>query len=232
MQFGSWLETQRRDPASPSQPSPRSEGSEVAASDGGASPQPSPRDAAGASSPPPAPAPRQLARAALSRDCRTETRLVDGASGRQEMTVVLAARGVPLRDSPLVSAKQAGALVAALCEPLVRVQAGRLTRRLDAPTVLRPAEGRGALSLWLLPNDDLSLVWQEAAGAAPQARQDCDVSMWEELARFPAGAAQLVSDEPRELRRCCAVAACGLAAAESLHSGARLGCMHDAVFLL
>jgi len=45
--------------------------------------------------------------AALARDCRMETRLVDGcARARQEMTIILAAPGMPLHKSPLVTAKQ------------------------------------------------------------------------------------------------------------------------------
>lgn len=99
---------------------------------------------------------------------------------------------------------QAAALVSAICEPLVQVQVGKLTRRLEAPTILSPAEDRGMLSLWLLPNDDLSLVWQGRATpthqhASPsQQGRSCEISVWEELARFPANC-PVSNDEPREL---------------------------------
>ncbi|KAG7673263.1 hypothetical protein Ndes2526B_g03307 [Nannochloris sp. 'desiccata'] len=157
--------------------------------------------------------------ASLARDCRMETRLLDGsARGRQDMTIMLAAPGMPLHKSPLVTTRQATSLLSALCEPLVQVSVGRLTRRLESPTMLHTTQDRGVLSLWLLPNDDLSLVWQgrikettssrsapevssssrETTSAAPtvgtapvvhgEQCDSCDVSLWEELARFPSGA--------------------------------------------
>jgi len=99
---------------------------------------------------------------------------------------------------------QAAALVSAICEPLVQVQVGKLTRRLEAPTILCPAEDRGVLSLWLLPNDDLSLVWQgratsarEQAASPSEEERTHHVSVWEELARFPASSVTS-SDEPRK----------------------------------
>jgi hypothetical protein len=177
---------------------------------------------------------RRLARAPLAQDCRTETRMTEGNvhRGRQEMTLVLAAPGVPLHKAPVITAKQAGALLQALCEPLVHVAAGRLTRRLEKPNLLQPTEERGILSLWLLPNDDLSLVWQstcrsdlatsqtsfdaESSGGVPSQalprassggadaatvqgqavhETSCDISMLEELIRFPAGC-HLESEDP------------------------------------
>lgn len=146
------------------------------------------------------------------------------------MTIMLAAPGMPLHKSPFITTRQATSLLSALCEPLVQVGVGRLTRRLESPTLLRPTEDKGVISLWLLPNDDLSLVWQGRAadvslpgptttgttgtatvassspppslsnptpcpstsGPAVQAVQDveragCEVTVWEELARFPSG---------------------------------------------
>jgi hypothetical protein len=167
--------------------------------------------------PAPALAPRPRPGAALPRDCRTETRHLGAAPrARRELTLMLAAPGVPVRDSPLLEARQAGALVAALAEPLVTLPAGRLTRRLEAPAALRPTGERGALGLWLLANDDVVLVWQAggagvaaagaalgpagaaaAAAATPGAAQlALDLAVWEEVARFPAGAPPLLDDAP------------------------------------
>ncbi|KAL4451896.1 hypothetical protein ABPG75_007558 [Micractinium tetrahymenae] len=97
-------------------------------------------------------------------DCRAETRLTSDSSSRarQEMTVLLAAPGMPLHQAPVLTARQATALVSAICEPLLSLPVGRLTRKLSAPTKLQPTEDRGVLSLWLLPDDSLSLVWQSA----------------------------------------------------------------------
>lgn len=97
-------------------------------------------------------------------DCRAETRLISESASRarQETTVLLAAPGMPLHQAPVLTARQASALVSAICEPLLSLPVGRLTRKLSAPTKLQPTEDRGALSLWLLPDDSLSLVWQSA----------------------------------------------------------------------
>ena len=97
-------------------------------------------------------------------DCRAEMRLTRAASSRarQEMTVMLAAPGMPLHQAPILTAKQASALMASICEPLLSLPVGRLTRKLSAPTKLQPTEDRGLISLWLLPDDSLSLVWQSA----------------------------------------------------------------------
>lgn len=150
---------------------------------------------------------------------------------------MLAAPGMPLHKSPFITTRQATSLLSALCEPLVQVSVGRLTRRLESPTLLRPTQDKGVISLWLLPNDDLSLVWQGRAtdtslpglatgtgapiGVQPGAaavtsssntdmpsptatngstsslpavravqdveRAGCEVTVWEELARFPSG---------------------------------------------
>lgn len=64
---------------------------------------------------------------------------------------------------------QASSLMAAICEPLLSLPVGRLTRKLAAPTKLQPTDDRGVLSLWLLPDDSLSLVWQSAQHLAPAA---------------------------------------------------------------
>lgn len=158
--------------------------------------------------------------ASLARDCRMETRLVDGCGrARQEMTIMLAAPGTPLHKSPFVTAKQAGSLLAALYDPLVQVSVGRLTRRLEDPSMLRPTQDRGTLGLWLLPNDDLSLVWQGRTASADETAQTAarvhpslalrsgnrcttsdamaEVVVWEELARFPASR-HTSHDEPCE----------------------------------
>lgn len=82
---------------------------------------------------------------------------------------------------------------------------------MEAPTKLSPTSEVGFLSLWLLPNDDLSLVWQareqqsaaddviedeeELNESAAVGSADSDVTLWEELVRFPAGALPTV-DEP------------------------------------
>jgi len=108
--------------------------------------------------------------------------------------------------SVILLSSQAKSLLAALYEPLIQVSVGRLTRRLEAPTILCPSEDRGTLGLWLLPNDDLSLVWQGRAtqqsevdyaslhplgrglgrrGACDIQRCRVEVAAWEELARFP-----------------------------------------------
>lgn len=97
---------------------------------------------------------------------------------------------------------QAMSLLKAISEPLISLEAGRLTRKLSSPTKLQPTEERGVLSLWLLPNDDLALCWQTsvqapaAAGAAGEGRQaGCNVAVWEALAHFPEGCFY-DSDEP------------------------------------
>lgn len=106
-----------------------------------------------------------------------------------------------------------GALLAALSEPLVTVRAGRLTRKLSAPSRLQPVLGeRGSLSLWILPNDDLSLVWQSEAAMSPDVAlatelvqqpcrlAGCSAVLWTEVARFPAGC-HLADEAPRESMR-------------------------------
>eukprot|EP00887_Chlorella_sp_A99_P007900 scaffold20.g7900.t1 len=125
-------------------------------------------------SPPPAAPPRPQLRPLLA-DCRCEMRMASECSrARQEALVMLAAPGMPLHRAPVLTARQAQALIAAVSEPLVSINAGRLTRRLAAPTRLEPTAARGKLSLWLLPSDDLVLTWQETtdlppAEAEPQA---------------------------------------------------------------
>jgi hypothetical protein len=92
---------------------------------------------------------------------------------RQEMTVVLAAPGMPLHHAPVLTAKQASSLMAAICEPLLSLPVGRLTRKLSAPTKLQPTGDRGMLSLWLLPDDSLSLVWQSAQQLPAATLEEC-----------------------------------------------------------
>jgi hypothetical protein len=103
-------------------------------------------------------------------------------------------------------------LLNVLSGPLVEVRAGRLTRKLSAPTRLQPVpDERGTLALWLLPNDDLSLVWQATVpgpprvdlavvadgGGRPCRLASCGAVLWTELARFPAGC-HLHDEAPRE----------------------------------
>lgn len=117
---------------------------------------------------------------------------------------------------------QASSLVSAIAEPLVTIDVGKMTRQLSDPVKLRHVEScQGQLRLWLLPNDDLSLMWHHTAagprvstsaiigraldedvdderegGLLADVREaSCQLSFWEEIARFPAGA-HLVSDEP------------------------------------
>jgi len=75
------------------------------------------------------------------------------------MTVMLAIPGMPLDKAPILTARQASSLIASLSEPLAQVEVGRLTRRLEHPSKLVPTEERGTLSLWLLPNDEMSFMW-------------------------------------------------------------------------
>jgi hypothetical protein len=75
------------------------------------------------------------------------------------MTVMLAIPGMPLDKAPILTARQASSLIASLSEPLAQVKVGRLTRRLEHPSKLVPTEERGTLSLWLLPNDEMSFMW-------------------------------------------------------------------------
>ncbi|RMZ52462.1 hypothetical protein APUTEX25_000041, partial [Auxenochlorella protothecoides] len=149
-------------------------------------------------------------------DCRLETRLVNEYTcARQQMTVMLAAPGLPAHKAPVVTAKQASALLSAISEPLVQISVGRMTRQLASPVKLQPTEARGVLSLWLLPNDNLSLMWHSSRSVgcgqglgdtmadpacdSPLLREvtesSCRLAVWEELAHFPAGS-QLLEDEP------------------------------------
>ena len=87
----------------------------------------------------------------LVSDCRMETRVAgDCARARQEPLVMLAAPGMPLHRAPVLTARQAQALMAAVSAPLVSINVGRLTRKLTAPTKLEATEARGQLSLWLV----------------------------------------------------------------------------------
>ena len=120
-----------------------------------------------------------------------------------------------LRCGPACSYVQATALLRAISEPLVSLEVGRLTRKLSSPAKLQPTQDRGVLSLWLLPNDDLTLTWQAtlplaasrqsqemqqqqqqreagldasaggAAGAAAADQVSCSMAVWEAIAHFP-----------------------------------------------
>ncbi|GAB4819212.1 hypothetical protein N2152v2_006258 [Parachlorella kessleri] len=140
-------------------------------------------------------------------DCRGEQRMLEGyVHARQEMSVALNAPGLPVHSAPVVTAKQATALLRAISEPLVSLEVGRLTRKLSSPAKLQPTQDRGMLSLWLLPNDDLTLTWQAtlpvaaseqpqaagldarpggAVGAAAAEHVSCSMTVWEAIAHFP-----------------------------------------------
>lgn len=143
---------------------------------------------------PPRPAARPALRAAAS-DCRAEVRLASEGAARQEALVLLASPCLPLHRAPVLSARQAASLVSVLAEPLVAIKCGRLTRRLAAPARLEPTAERGRLSLWLLPSDELVLLWQadrrleppplRGPLAAPAADEACSVEVSEELALLP-----------------------------------------------
>ena len=151
------------------------------------------------------------------KDCRHQSGLMTGVGGssraRQEMTVMLGAPGMALDKCAIVPSKAINAVMSSLYEPLAQVDVGVLTRHLESPTRLKPRvfAGKGTLSLFILPDESLSLVYQSviAKGAdevvkSPESDfaivdmlksgmknvQDveyasAEVSMWEELARFP-----------------------------------------------
>lgn len=148
----------------------------------------------------------------LPKDCRLESRLLfhsgRNIQGRQERSILLAKPGMPSEMSTMLPTKDAGALLSALYEPLVEVSVGVLVRKLECPTKLQPLEDMGTLSLWLLPNEDLSLVFQAqmpkkaieliAPGTDMLSilqhglktienvkHNSIEISLWEELARFP-----------------------------------------------
>lgn len=166
------------------------------------------------------PSPGQLARHATLAprlpDCRAETRLTSESCSRarQEMTVLLAAPGMPLHQAPVLTAKQASALMAAICEPLLSLPVGRLTRKLSAPAKLQATPDRGQLSLWLLPDDSLSLVWQSAvqlppaelaAATASGARDSTTSSSSSDSSTSGSSGGAASSQEP-ELQQSCSVA--------------------------
>ena len=222
LSFRDWLEQQRGDSDDQGQGASPSPSSHLPPLPPSVHPttNPTPSDQPSTSTPTPTPLPPRRpgssVSAALARDCRAETRLLDGyARGRQDMSIMLAAPGMPLHKSPLVTTRQATSLLTALWEPLVQVPVGRMTRKLESPTLLHPTQDKGVLSLWLLPNDDLSLVWQgrpsssECSSASASATSTftststdatdatdatdveisgTEVTVWEELCRFPAGA--------------------------------------------
>ncbi len=138
--------------------------------------------------------------------------------GRLSRSRVSESRPVPSSlPSPRTSLppSQASALLSAISEPLVQISVGRMTRQLASPVKLQPTEARGVLSLWLLPNDNLSLMWHSSRSVgcgqglgdtmadpacdSPLLREvtesSCRLAVWEELAHFPAGS-QLLEDEP------------------------------------
>ena len=153
------------------------------------------------------------------KDCRTESGLMTsvgrpGCQDVQEMAVLLGATGVPASKCPVVPTKVVSNVLAALYEPLVKLEVGVLTRTMESPMQLKPREqvGRGTLSLYILPDDSLSLTfegpldslhgWETSAQTSKEVMdivnmnlgltevRDIDVhevhgTVWEELARFP-----------------------------------------------
>jgi len=132
----------------------------------------------------------------------------------QEMAVMLGATGVPASKCPVVPTKVVSNVLTALYEPLVKLDVGVLTRTMESPMQLKPREqvGRGTLSLYILPDDSLSLTfegpldslhgWDASAQTSKEVMdvvnmnlgltevRDIDVhevhgTVWEELARFP-----------------------------------------------
>lgn len=152
----------------------------------------------------------------ISRDCGFEASMLTGPNirGRREMSMLLAVPGLSVSKAPMLPTKDAGALLTALYEPLVEIPVGLLARSLDNPMNLTPVKGGigvGRLSLWLLPDDSLSLVYQgkytpkedqvdsngpgvsllqiQTQGLFEQIRnveqKSLEIEVWEELARFP-----------------------------------------------
>jgi hypothetical protein len=152
----------------------------------------------------------------INRDCGFEASMLTGSNtrGRREMSMLLAVPGLSVSKAPMLPTKDAGALLAALYEPLIEIPVGLMARSLDNPTNLRPVEGGigvGRLSLFLLPDDSLSLVYQgkytpkedkvdsngpgvallqiHTQGFFEQIRnveqKSLEIEVWEELARFP-----------------------------------------------
>ena len=153
----------------------------------------------------------------LLKDCRHQSGLMTGVGGssraRQEMTVMLGAPGMAMDKCPIVPSKAINSVMSSLYEPLVKIEVGVLTRHLESPTRLKPRgfAGRGTLSLFMLPDESLSLVYQSviAKGTDEVVKNSgsdfaivdmlkcgmrnvrnveyasAEVSMWEELARFP-----------------------------------------------
>ena len=150
----------------------------------------------------------------IHKDCRMESSLLAGGPGRglQEMSVMLGVPGVPAVNCPIVPTKSIANIMNVLYEPLVTVDVGVLTRTLQSPMLLQPREyaRRGRLSLYILPDDSLSLVFEGEIEDMNKMRMgtlcdsmstvedvfcvDVQASTWEELARFPPWREQ--SDKP------------------------------------
>lgn len=147
----------------------------------------------------------------IQKDCRMESSLLSSSSGGpvqglQEMSVMLGAPGIPALKCPIIPTKAIGTIMTALYEPLVAVEVGVLTRTLESPMHLKPRQhaGRGTLSLYILPDDSLSLTFEGRIENLDKKKSDvldifnhgmtnvqdigyadAQASMWEELARFP-----------------------------------------------
>lgn len=144
----------------------------------------------------------------LPKDCRMESGLVAGGPGGsgkgiQEMSVMLGVPGIPMENCPVIPSKAMKNIMMALYEPLVTVGVGALTRTLESPTLLKPRQyaDRGRLSLYILPDDSLSLIFEgkivdpahtvvdmpcnRISRVQDVSCIDAQASTWEELARFP-----------------------------------------------
>lgn len=147
----------------------------------------------------------------IPKDCRMESSLLAGVSGGpvrglQEMSIMLGAPGIPAIQCPVIPTKAIGNIVTALYEPLVTLEVGVLTRTLESPMLLKPRNNvrHGTLSLYILPDDSLSLTFEGHVENVEKKNSsvldilnhgmshvqnikyaDVQASMWEELARFP-----------------------------------------------
>jgi hypothetical protein len=146
------------------------------------------------------------------KDCRMESSLFSqlGKPGGQEVSVLLGASGIPASKCPVIPTKVIASVMTALYEPLVKLEVGVLTRAMESPMKLKPREkiGKGTLSLYILPDDSLSLTFEGPLHGVDVGQGSRDVmdlvnmnlgptavrgatveevqgTVWEELARFP-----------------------------------------------
>ena len=97
----------------------------------------------------------------MQKDCRMQHSRLGPGHGQQEISVMLGAPGISPDKNLVIPTKSIGSVINLLNDPLVKVDVGVLTRTMDSPTSLVPRRyaGRGTLSLYILPDDSLSLVF-------------------------------------------------------------------------